>query len=95
MERGAAAEEEGMALSEALTADSADDEGRRGSSSSATSEVASTESSYSQPDEWQRVAIKTCVLADVVTAGTAGKEKHGASGTRVATILRLIRGTCT
>ncbi|CAN6332851.1 unnamed protein product [Urochloa humidicola] len=81
-------EEEGRAASEeALTADSADDEGRRGSSSSASSEAASSSVSYTYtpPDDWEKVAIKTCVSADVVKdekkpprAGDApAADKHG------------------
>ncbi|KAM0855135.1 hypothetical protein ACQ4PT_049983 [Festuca glaucescens] len=56
-------EEEGMAVSETLTADSADEERRRGSSSSASS-VAASSGSYCPPDEWQQVAIKTCLTDD-------------------------------
>ncbi|KAM3410830.1 hypothetical protein ACQJBY_002822 [Aegilops geniculata] len=56
-------EEEGMAASETLTAES--EECRRGSSSSASSVAASTDS-YCPPDEWQQVAIKTCVTDDAV-----------------------------
>jgi hypothetical protein len=67
MARGGAAEEEEeeeeMAVSETLTADSADEERRRGSSSSASS-VAASSDSYCPPDEWQQVAIKTCVTDD-------------------------------
>ncbi|KAI5019193.1 hypothetical protein ZWY2020_044081 [Hordeum vulgare] len=54
-------EEEEMAVSETLTAES--EECRRGSSSSASSVAASSES-YCPPDEWQQVAIKTCVTDD-------------------------------
>ncbi|KAL6620344.1 hypothetical protein ACP70R_035483 [Stipagrostis hirtigluma subsp. patula] len=77
-------EEEERAVSEALTAESsADDDGRRGSSSSASSEAASTES-YAPPDEWQKVAIKTCVSADVaVAAEPAGKDKPPRGGDAV------------
>uniref|UniRef100_A0ACD5T9E6 Uncharacterized protein n=1 Tax=Avena sativa TaxID=4498 RepID=A0ACD5T9E6_AVESA len=69
MARGGAAEEEEeeeeeMAVSETLTADSADEERRRGSSSSASSVAASSSESYCPPDEWQQVAIKTCVTDD-------------------------------
>jgi hypothetical protein len=88
---GGGAEEEEKAVSETLTADSVDYECRRGSSSS--SETASTVSfSYSPPEEWQPVAIKTCVSADVnkeeKPAAPGGgddddatTEKHRASGT--------------
>ncbi|XP_062180392.1 rop guanine nucleotide exchange factor 7-like [Phragmites australis] len=76
---GAAEEEEERDVSEALTADSADDEGRRGSSSSASSEAASSVS-YSPPDEWQKVAIKTCVPDVTVMAEPAGKEKPPRGG---------------
>ncbi|RLM97806.1 rop guanine nucleotide exchange factor 7 [Panicum miliaceum] len=75
-------EEERAATSEeALTADSADEEGRRGSSSSASSEAASSVSyTYTPPDEWQKVAIKTCVSADVVVAAAAAAAAPGAGG---------------
>ncbi|KAM0871656.1 hypothetical protein ACQ4PT_039243 [Festuca glaucescens] len=53
-----------MAASETLTADSADEERRRGSSSSSDSSVAASSESYCPPDEWQQVAIKTCVTDD-------------------------------
>ncbi|RCV17454.1 hypothetical protein SEVIR_3G226100v4 [Setaria viridis] len=74
---GAGEEEEGRAASEeALTADSADEEGRRGSSSSASSEAASSVSyTYTPPDDWQKVAIKTCVSAEVVVAAPGGKDE--------------------
>ncbi|GJM88760.1 hypothetical protein PR202_ga05318 [Eleusine coracana subsp. coracana] len=69
-------EEEERSVSEVLTADSADDECRRGSSSS--SETASTvSSSYG---EWQRVAIKTCVSAQVVVKAVDKEEKPAPPG---------------
>lgn len=68
-------EEEGMAVSETLTAES--EECRRGSSSSASS-VAASSDSYCPPDEWQQVAIKTCVTDDAVAA--MGKPKPPAPG---------------
>jgi hypothetical protein len=86
----------GDTASEALTADSADEEGRRGSSSSASSDAASSFSctySPAPPDEWHKVAIiKTCVSvsADVAGGGKDQKprgvvdaaDRHGgASGT--------------
>nr|BAJ89898.1 predicted protein [Hordeum vulgare subsp. vulgare] len=69
-------EEEEMAVSETLTAES--EECRRGSSSSASSVAASSES-YCPPDEWQQVAIKTCVTDDAAAkppapAPAPGKE---------------------
>ncbi|KAM3404458.1 hypothetical protein ACQJBY_007511 [Aegilops geniculata] len=63
-------EEEGMAANETLTAES--EECRRGSSSSASS-VAASSDSYSPPDEWQQVAIKTCVTDDAVAAMAKAK----------------------
>ncbi|KAF6990434.1 hypothetical protein CFC21_007626 [Triticum aestivum] len=63
-------EEEGMAVSETLTAES--EECRRGSSSSASS-VAASSDSYCPPDEWQQVAIKTCVTDDAVAAMAKAK----------------------
>ncbi|KAF6984969.1 hypothetical protein CFC21_002899 [Triticum aestivum] len=54
-----------MAASDTLTAES--EECRRGSSSSASSVAASTDS-YCPPDEWQQAAIKTCVTDDAVAA---------------------------
>jgi hypothetical protein len=86
-------EEEEMAVSETLTADSVDEERRRGSSSSASS-VAASSDSYCTPDEWQQVAIKTCVTDDAKPnkakpatgekkpppAGDACAERHRAPG---------------
>jgi hypothetical protein len=73
---GAGAGGEGRAASEALTADSADEEGRRGSSSSASSDAASSFSctySPAPPDEWHKVAIiKTCVSVSADAAGGGG-----------------------
>ncbi|CAM0955240.1 unnamed protein product [Alopecurus aequalis] len=77
MARGGAAEEEdeeGMAVSETLTADSADEERCRGSSSSASSVAASTDS-YCPPDEWQQVAIKTCVTDDAKAKSGPAEKK--------------------
>uniref|UniRef100_M8BTZ8 Rop guanine nucleotide exchange factor 1 n=1 Tax=Aegilops tauschii TaxID=37682 RepID=M8BTZ8_AEGTA len=65
-------EEEGMAVSETLTAEA--EEGLRGSSSSASSVAASTDS-YCPPDEWQQGAMKTCVTDDAM-----GKAKPPAPG---------------
>lgn len=61
-----------MAVSETLTAES--EECLRGSSSSASSVAASTDS-YCPPDEWQQVAMKTCVTDDAM-----GKAKPPAPG---------------
>lgn len=83
-----------MAVSETLTAESADDEERRrrgSSGSSASSEAASSES-YCPPDEWQQaVAIKTCVTDDATGKAKPpdakeklpGAEKHRAPGSCV------------
>lgn len=66
----------GDTASEALTADSADEEGRRGSSSSASSDAASSFSctySPAPPDEWHKVAIiKTCMCVSADVAGGGG-----------------------
>jgi hypothetical protein len=82
-------------VSETLPADSAD-ERRRGSSSSASS-VAASSDSYCPPDEWQQVAIKTCVMDDAKAiakpapgekqplAVDACAERHRAPGARRGT----------
>ncbi|XP_040380114.1 rop guanine nucleotide exchange factor 7 [Oryza brachyantha] len=81
MARGGGGEEaeEEREVSEALTADSssADEECRRGSSSSSASSGDASSESYCPPDEWQKVAIKTCVSSDlvVVSAEPPAKEK--------------------
>ncbi|RLN28650.1 rop guanine nucleotide exchange factor 7 [Panicum miliaceum] len=87
-------EEERAATSEeALTADSADEEGRRGSSSSASSEAASSVSyTYTPPDEWQKVAIKTCVSADVAAAAPgAGGGVDAAAGRHRASEMEMMK----
>lgn len=93
--KGGGEEEEERSVSEVLTADSADDECRRGSSSS--SETASTvSSSYSPSGEWQRVAIKTCVSAEVITAVAHKEEKPAATpgGDDALTEKHRASGTC-
>ncbi|BAF17632.1 rop guanine nucleotide exchange factor 7 [Oryza sativa Japonica Group] len=74
---GEEAAEEEREVSEALTADSsADEECRRGSSSSSASSGDASSESYCPPDEWQKVAIKTCVSSDlVVVSAEPAKEK--------------------
>jgi hypothetical protein len=105
--RGCGAEEEERPMSEMLTADSANyGYGRRRGSSSSSETESTVSFSYSPPAvEWQPVAIKTCVSADVTktVVGTEdkpvalrggddnAKEKHRASGTYAANFLFTFR----
>ncbi|KAG8068441.1 hypothetical protein GUJ93_ZPchr0005g15734 [Zizania palustris] len=76
--RGVAGEAaEDRAFSEPLTADSANEECRRGSTSSSISSGGASSEYYGPPDEWHQVAIKTCVSSTdiVVVAAEQAMEK--------------------